>query len=108
MSPHIPYVPNKTTISVCPILFLLITPLSAIILKKILCIVLFKYVSLKGKDSKKIFTVPLSHLNNGRSLKSSNVWSVRVHIFHIDQNVLYFTVNLFKSVSKQGPHIAFS
>lgn len=67
-----------------------------------------KYVSLKGKDSKKIFAVPLSHLSNGRSLKSSNVWSVRVHIFHIDQNVLYFTVNLFKSVSKQGPHIAFS
>lgn len=53
MSPHMSYVPNKTTISVCPILFLLITPLSAIILKKILCIVLFKYVSLKDKDSLK-------------------------------------------------------
>lgn len=64
---------------------------------------------LKDKDSlKNIFTIPLSHLKNGGSLKSSNVWSVRVHIFHIDQNVLYFTVNLFKSVSKQGPHIAFS
>lgn len=56
MNPHIPYIPKKTITSVCPILFLFITPLNAIILKKILCIVLFKYVSLKDKDSLKKYS----------------------------------------------------